>query len=259
MKTKLIIGICTVICISAAAVYGQEYKIQIPNSSESKLFLRNFPDDLPVTGYNGTEIIITATDGDFTPPERSKGLRPVYPGGDDNSGMGLNVNKDGNNIQVTCIVPITRHPEYQVKVPENISVKIESGCEKSSNITIENVKGEIDIQNCHGITLKNIAGPLVLSTISGDIEAGFAPGRISKPVSINSVAGEIDITIPAQTSAILEISTIAGTFYSNFDFDQTKDGLKKIGGNNISYELNGGGPKFSIATVSGNIYLRKGN
>jgi hypothetical protein len=35
--------------------------------------------------------------------------------------------------------------------------------------------------------------------------------------------------------------------------------MKKIGGNDMNYSLNGGGFKFNIGTVSGNIYLRKGN
>lgn len=259
MKTKTIIASLMLVCLSVAIAQGQEYKVQIPNSSESKLVLKNFPNDLPVTGYSGSEVIITARDGDFTPPERSKGLKPVYPGGNDNSGIGLYVDKSGNTISVTCILPITRQADYQIKVPENISLRIQSGCERSSNITVENIKGEIDIQNCHDILLKNVAGPLVLSTISGDIEVGMFQNTTGKPLSVNSVAGEVDITIPGQTPASLEISTISGTFYSNFDFDQTKDGMKKVGGSNISYELNGGGPKFNIATVSGNIYLRKGN
>ena len=39
----------------------------------------------------------------------------------------------------------------------------------------------------------------------------------------------------------------------------TQKNLKKVGGNKLNFPLNGGGFKFSIATVSGNIYLRKGN
>lgn len=121
------------------------------------------------------------------------------------------------------------------------------------------MKNEIDIQACHGIDLKNVTGPLVLSTISGDINIAFSNITPDKPMSINAISGEIDITLPAKTAANLDLTTIGGSFYSDFEFIQTKDNLKRIGGNELGYALNGGGPKFSIATVSGNVYIRKGN
>ena len=258
MKTKKISILLILFLLSAGFAGGQEYKVQVQNTKDGKLILRNLTNDLPVEGYSGNEVIITASDGDFAPPERAKGLKPIYPGGNDNSGIGLSVEKTGNTVSVTCILPITRRADYKVRVPDNLSLEIESGCERSSDISVENMKNEIEIQNCHGIDLKNVTGPLVLSTISGNIDITFAGTVMDKPLSINAISGEIDITLPAKTSASLELRTIGGSFYSNFDFTQSKDNMKRIGGSEITYELNGGGPKISISTVSGNVYLRKG-
>ncbi len=245
--------------LPAAIALGQEHKIAVTNSKEGKLILKNFPGDLPIEGYSGNEIVITASDGDFEPPERAKGLKPIYPGGNDNSGIGLNVEKNGNTVSVTCILPITRSADYKIKVPDNLSLEVQSGCEKSSDISVSNMKNEIDIQNCHGIDLKNVTGPLVLSTIAGDIKISYGNNVPEKPLSINAISGEIDITLPARTAADLELKTIGGAFYSDFDITQTKDKLNRIGGNNLTYALNGGGPKISITTVGGNVYIRKGS
>ena len=242
----------------ALTAIGQEYKIAVQNTTDGKLSLTNFPNDLPIEGYSGNEIIITSSNGDFAPPERAKGLKPVYPGGNDNSGLGLNVEKNGNTVSITCILPITKSAEYKIRVPENLSLEIESGCERASNVSVTNMKNEIDVKSCNGIDLKNVTGPLVLSTISGEINITFASVPV-KPVSINAISGEIDITIPSRTPASLELTTIGGSFYSDFDFTEPKDNLKKVGGSELTYSLNGGGPKFSIATVSGNVYIRKGN
>lgn len=245
--------------LSAGLISGQEYKVAVQNTRDGKLTLTNFPNDLPIEGYSGNEIIISSSDGDFTPPERAKGLKPIYPGGNDNSGLGLNVEKNGNTVSITCLLPITRSADYKIRVPDNLSLDIQSGCERSSNISVANMKNEIDIQACHDIDLKNVTGPLVLSTISGDIDIALGNLTTDKPLSINSISGEIDITLSSKTTASLELRTVGGAFYSDFDFTQAKDNLKRIGGNELSYELNGGGPKISIATVSGNVYLRKGN
>jgi DUF4097 and DUF4098 domain-containing protein YvlB len=121
------------------------------------------------------------------------------------------------------------------------------------------MKNEIDIQSCHDITLKNVTGPLVLSTISGNINISYGGNVPDKPVSINAVSGEIDITLPSSTPANLELRTVGGNFYSDFDFTSPKENLKRVGGSELTYSLNGGGPKISIATVSGNVYIRKGN
>jgi lia operon protein LiaG len=256
MRIKMLV---LTMLLSAGIISAQEHKISVQNTREAKLILRNFPNDLPIEGYSGNEIIISADNREFVPPERAKGLKPVYPGGNDNSGIGLSVEKNGSTISVVCMLPITKHADYKIRVPDNLSLEIESGCERTSNILVTNMKNEIEIQNCYGIDLRNVTGPLVLSTITGDINISFSALAPDRPMSINAVSGEIDITLPAKTAANLELRTMGGSFWSDFDFSETKENLKKVGGNEIGYALNGGGPKFSIATISGNVYIRKGN
>ena len=243
----------------AGLLAGQEHKITVQNTREGKLTLNDFSGDLPVEGYSGNEIIITSTSESFAPPERAKGLKPIYPGGTDNSGLGLAVQKNGSQVEVTCLLPITRKADYKIRVPDNLALEITSGCEQSSDISVVNMKNEVDIKNCHGIELKNVTGPLVLSTIAGDIDVTINNIAQDKPFSINSISGDIDITLPVKTAANIELRTVTGGFYSDFDVTDTQKDLKRIGGNQLTFPLNGGGFKFSIVNVSGNIYLRKGN
>jgi lia operon protein LiaG len=258
MKTMKLSMLAIILLLSAAFVNGQEYKIQVQNVKEGKLVLKNFPGDLPVEGYSGTEIIISSSATDRVTPERAKGLKPIYPGGTDNTGLGLDVQKNGSQVSVVCLLPITRREDYKIKVPDNLAIDIESGCERASAITVSNMKNEIDIKNCQNINLKGVSGPLVLSTISGEINVTFSNISLSSPFSISSISGEIDVTLPAKSPVNLVMGTISGGLYSDFEFPKTEKNLKKVGGNELKYSLNGGGVKFTLATVSGNIYLRKG-
>jgi hypothetical protein len=238
---------------------AQEHKIPVQNSMDGKLTLLDFMEELPIEGYAGNEIIIsTDADVNSAPPERAKGLKPIYPNGTDNTGIGLYVEKNGNQVTVQCSLPITKRGEYKIKVPDNFALQIESGCERSNNINIQNMKNEIEIKNCHSIHLKNVSGPLVLSTISGDIEIVYGTISTDKPVNINSVSGEIDISLPVKTAANIEMKTISGAIYSDFDFPTDNKNMKQVAGSTIKYALNGGGTEFKIISVSGNIYLRKG-
>jgi lia operon protein LiaG len=259
MKQIKAILILAAIMISSGNISAQEYKVTVQNSKETKLIIKDFSNDLPIEGYSGNEIIITSISGETAPPEKAKGLKAIYPGGSDNSGIGVNAEKSGNNITITCLVPFTRHAEYKMKIPDNLAIQLESGCERSSDVTISNMKNELDIQNCHDITLKGVTGPLVLSSIAGDISIDFSSIASDKPFSVNSVSGDIDITLPAKTAANLELGTINGSFYSDFDLSISEKDLKKVGGSQMKFALNGGGFKFSIVTVNGNIFLRKGN
>jgi lia operon protein LiaG len=258
MKKKIFMMAMVAVLFTTKMLWAQEYTIPVENVKEGKISLENFTDDLPIEGYNGNEIIITSANIDHLMPERAKGLKAIYPSGTDNTGLGLYVEKNGNHVNILCLLPITKRGKYRIKVPENFSLKIESGCERNNNIDIQNMKNEIEIKNCQSITLKNVAGPLVLSTISGGIDVAFNNGNLDKPVSINSVSGDIDISLPAKTKADIKMKTISGTIYSDFDFQKNDDKIKQVGGTNLKYQVNGGGVDINLVSISGNIYLRKG-
>jgi len=121
------------------------------------------------------------------------------------------------------------------------------------------MKNEIDIKSCHDIKLNDVTGPLVLSTISGNIDITYSSINTTKSSSVNSISGDIDITLPVKTATDLELRVVSGAIYSDFDFSESQKSLKKVGGIETNYSLNGGGFKFAVGSVSGNIYLRKGN
>jgi lia operon protein LiaG len=258
MKTLKITFTVLLIIISTGVISAQEYKIAFPNSKEGRLILNDFSDSLPIVGYNGNEIIITANSGDFAPPAKAKGLKPIFPAGTDNTGIGLDVERTENTVTVTCLLPFSKSGEYRIKVPDNLVIELTSGCERSNNVSITGMKNELDIKTCHDIDLKDITGPLVLSTISGDINITYSVVNTSKASSIQSISGDVDITLPVKTAVDLEFKTISGAFYSDFDFSTPQKNLKKVGGNITNYQLNSGGSKYSVGSISGNVYLRKG-
>jgi hypothetical protein len=256
MKTGTLV---TLILLATGVIYAQEYKLTVQNPKDGRVIFKDFSGSLPIEGYSGNEIIITSNAEAITPPEKAKGLKAIYPAGSDNTGIGLDVQKIDNLITITCLVPFTRDPEYRIKVPESIAVELESGCERNNDVTIKNTKNEIEIKTCHDIKAENVTGPLILSTISGNIDITYGQINTVKASSVNSISGDIDITLPSKTPTDLHLSTISGAVYSDFDFTDTKKNMKKIGGNDMNYSLNGGGFEFNISSINGTIFLRKGN
>ncbi len=233
-----------------------EYKISVQNTKDGKITLNDFSGDMPIEGYSGSEIIIVSDKGSGV-PDRAKGLKPVYADGTDNTGVGVSLEKNGNQITLQCLLPITQSANYRIKVPDNFSVKVDNECGHSGDVTVSNIKGEVEVKNCGDIKVKNISGPLVLSTISGNLDLDFAEVSKERPVSIASISGEIDVTLPAKAGVDVEMETISGNIYSDFDFSTDNKSMRRIGGNTVKGQLNGGGVDFKITNVSGNIYLRK--
>src|SRR5580658_4655797 len=119
---KYVIPILLALCVTGR-LNAQEFKVAVDNTKESELTLENFPGDLPIEGYSGNEIIISTEAGQFEPPDRAKGLKPVYGGGTDNTGIALNMEKNGNKISFHCLLPITKDADYRIRVPENLVLK----------------------------------------------------------------------------------------------------------------------------------------
>lgn len=259
MKTIRIIMAATALLFSTTLLKAQEYKIAVQNTKDGKLTLTDFMGDFTVEGYNGTDIILTSTSDRFThPPEKAKGLKPVFAAGQDNTGIGVYVEKNGNTISLQCLLPITEREEYKIKVPNNLALKVHSDCGRSGDITISNMTNEVEVNNCQGIDLKNCTGPIVLSTISGNIDLKLGNLPKDRPISVASVSGDIDVTLAPAAGANVELRTVSGSIYSDFDLQPDKGNMRRVGGNSIKTPLNGGGAALTLSNVSGNIYLRKG-
>ncbi len=255
-KMKYILPLVLALSISSLA-RAQEFKVQADNTKEARLTLDGFTDNQHIEGYSGTEVIISTSSHDFEPNERSKGLKPIYATGVDNTGVGIAMEKSGNHISLHCLLPRNKGVEYKIKVPENMALDITRDCAGGGETTISNIKNEIEFKGCHDISLKNVTGPLVISTISGNVNVTFTEISKDKSISIASVSGEVDVTLPAKAGFNLEMGTVSGNMYSDFDFPASNNDMRRVGGSNVRAQLNGGGVDVKLNSVSGNVYLRK--
>lgn len=91
-----------------------------------------------------------------------------------------------------------------------------------------------------------------LETISGKIELIGCLGEMT----INSISGFIDYSIPPSHKAKIDLSTVTGDVYTNVKFDKKLPEKISWVGTNQVLSLNGGDVEVELKTVSGDIYLR---
>lgn len=223
----------------------------------SKLKIGDLSGDLIISSHDQATIQVLVK-GYKSLPERAKGLRPLGSGGVDNTGIGLNYKQVNNVIQLVESVYNNGRQVYHIKIPNTTALIIKYTGFQGGDILIKDINQEIEISaQSSPIKLENITGPVVANTLGATIEAVFSKINQTSPISITSTGGEIDITLPSNTPANLQLNAMGGNVFTDLDIKSTEGKGKANENQNFAVKLNGGGVDLQLHSLGGNIYLRK--
>lgn len=210
--------------------------------------------EIIVKTHDKNEILIKAKN--LKPiPSRAKGLKLVGVGGEDNTDVGFNVVQTGSNLIVESV---RKSGGAEIYLPKSQNVSVTNSWD--GDIYIEGFTGEVEANaNLNGgLNLTNLSGPVTAYALNESIRVEFDEINQDSPIVIRTTNGEIDITLPGDTAANLELNSWNGDIYTNFDLSRPdKDGLKSISGKNVKGAINNGGVNIKLKSTNGNIYLRK--
>ena len=253
---KLTLAVAAAMLLAQVAFAQKEFKKAVSGVKRVEISLQNGA--LDIEGYSGSELVITTNDDYDGPPERAKGLKPLFNSAVDNTGMGLEVKE--NNGTLTITKAMGRGMDYKLKVPASMNIAVVENDFQGGKFHFKNLQGEIEAE-CKGsnLNIENCTGPIVASNISGDIVVVFTQVNPNKPTSITCTSGDLDVTLPAATKANLVLNSISGEIFTDLDIymGEKQRNLRQIGGNEIKGTLNGGGVEIALRAISANIYLRK--
>lgn len=258
MKKTIILTIVLTGVIQLAA-QGQEYRLPLANSGDKTIEFTTSQSEIIVEGHDSDELVIRNLDYD-PPPERANGLRALYNSTEDNTGIGLSVEEEGNTVKI--VQASNTSGEFRMLIPNKARILIEEINWGGGDIEVHNHNGEIEIRSKNGdILLQHITGPVIASSTSGDVEAVFSRINQDTPTSISVVSGYVDITLPADSKAAFYMKSTSGEIYTDLNLelrDDNSNSMRRLGGGrNIEATLNGGGVEMELKSVSGDIYLRK--
>ncbi|MCE7997194.1 MAG: hypothetical protein HEP71_34860 [Roseivirga sp.] len=242
--------------LAAMQLKAQDHTVNISNPSQTTLIIKEV-NRVSVEAYEGNDIEISSNSRKNN-PERAQGLTALSARGKDNTGIGLNVQQNGNEV---VVFQAARRGEgkYTIKVPKSVKVQIEhTGNWEGGKIEVYGVDGELEISGRHNsVYLEDISGPALVNTVYGKVEAVFTELNQSGPTSLVSVYSIVDVTMPANTKADVTIKTPYGEAFSDMDIQfGEEDGMRKVS-STIKGKLNGGGVDLDIKASYSNVYLRK--
>jgi len=103
---------------------------------------------------------------------------------------------------------------------------------------------EVYIPENAGFSVETINGNIIITGKTAEIRA-------------HTISGYIDLAIAPDRKADLKMHTISGTMYTNVELKTASQSLRHVGGGSVSVDLNGGGKRIDLETISGNIFFRK--
>ncbi|WP_459210085.1 DUF4097 family beta strand repeat-containing protein [Aquimarina rhabdastrellae] len=191
-------------------------------------------------------------------PEKANGLKAIYATGDDNTGYGISIEKEGDALIIRNLKDIYS-PDLEIHLPKNINLLIQN--HGLGDVTIHGFSSEIEVKTNTGlIKITDVTGPIVAKTSTGDVNVIFNTVNQSSPISLLSSAGDVDVTLPKNTPANLNLKAAVGSVFTDFDIQQekSKSSLKTLNPNrSIKTKINNGGVDISLRSSTGNIYIRK--
>lgn len=104
--------------------------------------------------------------------------------------------------------------EFRIQVPRNTHLMVRT--QAGGDIRIDNIDGDIDVNCTNGeVRLTDIGSSAVVNTMNGEVTAVFRQ-MPTKPISITSMNGEIDVSLPSETKANVRLRTHNGSVRTNF-------------------------------------------
>ena len=141
--------------------------------------------------------------------------------------------------------------EYTLTVPRTArldEIKLING-----SLDVTGVTGEVHASCINGrLEAHNLSGRADLSTINGHLDAKFDQLRGSS-LELKSVNGSVELTIPSDSKAEIEASTVSGGIDNDFGLHVNHHSFV---GHDLRGELGNGGPHIKLSNVNGRIEIR---
>jgi DUF4097 and DUF4098 domain-containing protein YvlB len=141
--------------------------------------------------------------------------------------------------------------EYTLTVPRTArldEIKLING-----KLDVNGVSGEVRASCINGrLEARDLAGTARLSTINGRLDVRF--GQLAgHDVELNSVNGSVELTIPSDSQARIEASTVSGGIENDFGLHVNHH---RFVGHDLNGELGSGTTHIRLENVNGRIEVR---
>ena len=162
---------------------------------------------LDIRGTDSAEVAVVAENAPKSRSPRKDGLRELSSA----SGFSL-VEKDN----VVTLEALEGGAGFNLSVPRQSAIVVQNSW--GGDVRCSGLSGNIEITGTNAsVHLDDVAGGVVVTTMNGKIQATIRKVQADKPLSFQSMNGEIILRLPADSQANVRIRTQNGSVLTDFD------------------------------------------
>jgi DUF4097 and DUF4098 domain-containing protein YvlB len=256
LTLKALLGIACALTFVLAAqasdhrgALTEEFHQTYPISADGRVDLSNINGDVHITTWDHNEVKVDAVKYADTKERLEEAKIEIHSSPDDLSIETRYPEHDHNFNSGSHNNPAT--VDYTLTVPKTIGldeIKLING-----ELEITGVSGEVHASCINGrLEARDISGRAELSTINGRLIAKFTQ-LASEDVKLNSVNGSVELTIPSDSNAEIEASTVSGGIDNDFGLHVNHH---RYVGHDLRGEIGTGGARIKLEDVNGRIDIR---
>jgi hypothetical protein len=263
IQSRLVLA---VVCLSllSTLVLAQDFQRSYRVGAGSRVSVRNVSGDVIVKGYEGDTVTVV---GDKE--------------GRDRDLVQIEDNSSDSRVDVRV-----RYPErcncdasvrFEVRVPRSLSLDYDSFSSVSGNVEVSGATGSLTAKSVSGsVRVENVSGTIKANSVSGEVHVKQAAGAVSakstsgavdveivrlggeasaQRMEFASVSGNVNVRMPADLGAEIEMSTLSGSLETEFpiQIQERQHGP----GHSARGRVGDGSRGLKISSVSGNVKLRR--
>jgi hypothetical protein len=247
-RSLRILSLAALLLLFAGSAWGLSKTIEetLPLDSGGQLSLENINGNVSITGWDGSEVKLKAE----VRARTQEGLDRIR----------VEIDAASDRIHIESVYENTNgwgrddggEVEYTLEVPRNTrldEIELVNG-----NLALQGVSGDVRIELVNGkAEVSGLAGNAELSTVNGNLVVAFDELGGAQEISLESVNGSIELSIPSYADASIEASTVHGRISNDLGLEVEKG---RWVGSSLEGDVGRGGARVSLENVNGKISIR---
>src|ERR1044072_6366348 len=229
--------------VFAATASAQDFEKSYRISAGGQVSVSNISGDVVVTGYDGDAIIV-------------RGIKK----GRDSDRVEIEDKSSAGRVDVGVRYPkqcnCDASVRFEVRVPRSVSYNFDGFSSVSGDVDVSGVTGRLRASAVSGdVKVKNVSGSVSVNSVSGDVEVEVDRLEGSDDMKFSSVSGDVNVRMPANLDAEVDISSLSGTIKTDFGIEVREEphGTRTY----ARGRWGSGSRRVKMSSVSGDLSLRR--
>jgi hypothetical protein len=227
----------------SVAVTAQDFQKSYRIGAGGQIRVGNVSGDVIVTGSDGDQVVV-------------KGFKD----GPDSDKLDVKDQSTDGRVDVSVHYPKDCQCQagirFEVQVPRSVNFDVVHFSSVSGTVDVSSVTGHISASSVSGqVKVHDVSGSVSASSVSGNVEVAISQLGGSDDMRFSSVSGNVNVSLPANIDANVDLTSLSGTINTDFPIEVTKEhyGPRTFARGKLG---NGSARQLKMSSISGSVSLR---